>query len=200
MLKKILIFALALFILINAVNAIDSSNWTKATVGYEEFKIPPQFENPYSSDFNMYEYDEDIDVFTIRFANPQIMSLYGYFIEHNSYIKKVNVSGHDAIHFMTYDRHDEANNSKLWFSAGEEFYYIAWRGNKITPEIEEILNNITPSSYNHTEFYSILDNEYHNYKIVNSIESQRVDYPSSNKGTHSFVSLGTGGINFGIMS
>ena len=60
---KILIFALALFLLINAVSAIDSTNWTTATVGYENFKIPPEYENPYSSDFHMYEYDEDIDVF-----------------------------------------------------------------------------------------------------------------------------------------
>ena len=59
---KILIFALALFLLINTVSAIDSSNWTTATVGYENFKIPPEYENPYSSDFNMYEYDYDIDV------------------------------------------------------------------------------------------------------------------------------------------
>ena len=51
---KILIFALALFLLINAVSAIDSTNWTTATVGYENFKIPPEYENPYSSDFHMY--------------------------------------------------------------------------------------------------------------------------------------------------
>lgn len=200
MLKKILIFILALFILINAANAVDSSNWTEVSVGYEEFKIPPQYENPYSSDFNMYEFDEDIDEFTIRFVNPQIMSLYGYFLEHNSYAKKVNVSGHDAIHFMSYDRHDGTNNSKLWFSAGEEFYYITWRGSEITPTIEEIVKSASPSKYNHTEFYSILDNEYKNYQIVNAIESQRSDYPSSNSGSHTFVSLGTGGINFGVMT
>ena len=200
MVRKILIFILAFFILINAVNAMDSSNWSTANVGYEEFKIPPEYKNPYSSDFNMYEFDEDIDVFTIRFVNPQIMSLYGYFLEHNSYAKKVNVSGHDAIHFMSYDRKDNANNSKLWFSAGEEFYYIAWRGSEITPEIEEIVKNVTPSSYNHTEFYSILNNQYQNYKIVDSIESQRFDYPSTNGGSHSFVSFGSNGINFGIMT
>ena len=55
--------------------AIDSSNWTTAEVGYETFKIPPQYENPYSSDFNMYEYDFDIDLFTIRYINPRIMDL-----------------------------------------------------------------------------------------------------------------------------
>ena len=64
-----------------AVCAIDSSNWTKATVGYEEFKIPPQYQNPYDSDFDMYEYDEDIDEFTIRYVNPAIMDLYGYYRE-----------------------------------------------------------------------------------------------------------------------
>ena len=200
MLKKILIFTLALFILMSTTNAIDSSNWKNVSVGYEEFKIPPEYENPYSSDFNMYEFDEDIDTFTIRFVNPQIMSLYGYFLEHNSYAKKVNVSGHDAIHFMSYDRHDGTNNSKLWFSAGEEFYYITWRGSEITPVIEEIVKSASPSKYNHTEFYSILNNEYENYKIVNSIESQRFDYPSSDSGSHGFVSSGSNGINFGIIS
>lgn len=80
MIKKLFIILLAVLILMNAVNAVDSSNWTNATVGYETFKIPPQYENPYKSDFNMYEFDEDIDVFTIRFVNPNIMSLYGYFI------------------------------------------------------------------------------------------------------------------------
>lgn len=190
---------MALAILIGAVNAIDSSNWTTATVGYEEFKIPPQYENPYQSDFHMYEFDEDIDVFTIRYVNPAIMDLYGYFIEHNQ-AKKVKVAGHDAVHFTTYDRHDEKNNSKLWFSSGEEFYYIAWRGNKITPAIKEIVKSSSDSKFSHKEFYDILNDEYKNYKIVNSIESQVYDYPTKDKGHHSFVSFGSNGINFGVMT
>ena len=40
MIRKTLFFLLALFVLINAVGAVDSSNWTTATVGYEEFSIP----------------------------------------------------------------------------------------------------------------------------------------------------------------
>ena len=199
MIKKISISLLVLFILIGAVSAIDSSNWTTANVGYEEFKIPPKYENPYKSDFHMYEYDEDIDVFTIRYVNPAIMDLYGYFIEHNQ-AKKVNVEGHDAIHFTTYDRHDEANNSKLWFSAGEEFYYIAWRGNEITPTIKEVVKSASDSNFTHKEFYDLLNDEYQNYKVVNSIESQRYDYPRSDSGHHSFVSIGRNGVNFGVMS
>ena len=199
MIRKILFFLMALAILIGAVSAIDSSNWTTATVGYEEFKIPPQYENPYQSDFHMYEFDEDIDVFTIRYVNPAIMDLYGYFIEHNQ-AKKVKVAGHDAIHFTTYDRHDEKNNSKLWFSSGEEFYYIAWRGNKITPTIKEIVKSSSDSKYTHNEFYDILNDEYKNYKIVNSIESQVYDYPAKDKGHHSFVSFGSNGVNFGVMT
>ena len=172
----ILIFML--MFLINAVNALDSSNWTEAIVGYEDFKIPPEYKNPYSSDFNMYEFDEDIDVFTIRYVNPRIMDWYGYFLEHNSQIKKV----------------------KLWFSAGDEFYYIAWRGSDITPTIKEVVKSANKSNYNKTEFYSILNNEYNNYKVVNAIESQRYDYPQNDKGHHSFVSVGSNGINFGVMS
>ncbi|MEE1335074.1 hypothetical protein [Methanobrevibacter sp.] len=199
MIKKILIFLLIMFILMGAASAIDSSNWTTANVGYDEFKIPPKYENPYKSDFHMYEYDEDIDVFTIRYVNPAIMDLYGYFIEHNQ-AKKVNVEGHDAIHFTTYDRHDEANNSKLWFSAGEEFYYIAWRGNEITPTIKEVVKSASDSNFTHKEFYDLLNDEYQNYKVVNSIESQRYDYPRSDSGHHSFVSIGSNGVNFGVMS
>lgn len=138
MIKKIIISLFALIILISAVSAIDSSDWSNATVGYETFKIPPKYEDPYSSDFNMYEFDEDIDVFTIRYINPRIMDIYGYEIEHSSKIKKEKVAGHDAVHFTTYDRHNQVNNSKLWFSAGEEFYYIAWEGNKITPTIKKL--------------------------------------------------------------
>lgn len=199
MIRKIMIASLALFLLMGAVCAIDSSNWTNATVGYEQFKIPPKYENPYKSDFHMYEFDEDIDVFTIRYVNPAIMDLYGYFLEKNQ-AKKVEVAGHDAIHFTSYDRHDEANNSKLWFSAGEEFYYIAWRGNSITPTIKEVVKSASDSKYSHDEFYDTLNEEYQNYKIVNAIESQRTDYPTSDSGSHSFVSFGSGGINFGVMS
>ena len=190
---------MALTILVGAVSAIDSSNWTTATVGYEEFKIPPQYENPYQSDFHMYEFDEDIDVFTIRYVNPAIMDLYGYFTEHNQ-AKKVKVAGHDAVHFTTYDRHDEKNNSKLWFSSGEEFYYIAWQGNRITPTIKEIVKSSSDSKFTHKEFYDLLNDEYKNYKIVNSIESQVYDYPTKDKGHHSFVSFGSNGINFGAMT
>ena len=199
MYRKIIFFLIVLFLLINAAGAVDSSNWTTASVGYEEFKIPPKYENPYSSDFHMYEYDYDIDVFTIRYVNPAIMELYGYFLEHNT-AKKVNVAGHDAVHFTTYDRHDGKNYSKLWFSAGEEFYYIAWRGTNITPTIEEVVKSASDSNYTHEEFYDILNEEYQNYKIVNAIESQRYDYPTSDSGSHSFVSFGSNGINFGVMT
>lgn len=199
MIKKIIIFSFVLFLFMSAVNAVDSSNWTTANVGYETFKIPPQYENPYKSDFNMYEFDEDIDVFTIRYVNPNLMSLYGYFLEQNSYAKKVNVSGHDAIHFVGYDRNDETNNSKLWFSAGEEFYYITWRGNTITPEIKEIVKSVSPSKYSHYEFYSILNDEYETYKIVDAIESERIDYPTDS-GHHSFFSVGTNGFSVGVFN
>lgn len=200
MIKKIVIILFAFSILMTAVSAIDSSNWTNATVGYETFKIPPKYENPYKSDFNMYEFDEDIDVFTIRFVNPNLMSLYGYFLEHNSHIKKINISGHDAVHFMGYDRYSQKNNSKLWFSAGEEFYYITWNGEKITPEIEEVIKSCSESKYTHDEFYKILNDELNSYRIVNAIESQRYDSYRGNDGSHSFVSFGSGGINFGVMS
>ncbi len=200
MMKKVIVILLSLFILMNAASAIDSSNWTTANVGYETFKIPPQYENPYKSDFNMYEFDDDIHVFTIRYVNPNLMSLYGYFMEHNSHIKKVNVSGHDAIHFMGYDRYSEKNNSVLWFSAGEEFYYITWYGENITSEIKEIVKSSSPSKYSHEEFYYILNEEYNNDKIVNALESQRYDYPTQDSGHHSFVTFGSGGINLGVMT
>jgi hypothetical protein len=199
MYRKIIIFLILLFILINAVSAIDSSNWTTANVGYEEFKIPPKYENPYKSDFHIYMFDEDIDVFSIRYVNPAIMDLYGYFIEHNT-AKKVNVSGHDAVHFTSYDRNDKTYNSKLWFSAGEEFYYITWRGNNITPTIKEVVKSASDSNYTHEEFYDILNEEYQNYRIINAIESQRIDYPSSSSGHHTFFSYGSNGANFGIIS
>ena len=198
MYRKIIIFTIVLFFLISAVSAIDSSNWTTANVGYEEFKIPPKYENPYKNDFHLYQYDDDIDVFTVRYVNPAIMDLYPYFLEHST-AKKVNVSGRDAVHFTSYDRHDKANNSKLWFSAGEEFYYIAWRGTNITPNIEEIVNSSSPSKYTHEEFYDILNEEYKNYKIVNAIESQRMDYSSGDSGSHTFFSYGSNGGNFGII-
>ena len=197
--RKIFIFLAVLIMTIGAVSAIDSTNWTTADVGYETFRIPPEYENPYSSDFHMYQYDEDIDVFTIRYVNPAIMNLYGYFLEKGQ-SKKVEVAGHDAVHFISYDRHDEANNSKLWFSAGEEFYYIAWRGNKITPTIKEVVKSASNSKFSHNEFYDTLNDEYQNYKIVNAIESQRYDYPTKDSGHHSFVSFGSNGINFGVMS
>ena len=196
MIKKLLLIFITLILLMGCVNAIDSSNWTTAQVGYEEFKIPPQYENPYKSDFHMYEFDEDIDVFTIRYVNPAIMSLYGYFIEHNSYVKKVEVEGHDAIHFCSFDR----NNSKLWFSAGEEFYYITWVGDNITSEIKEIVKSASKSNYTHDEFYDILNEEYQNYKIVDAIESQRYDYPRSDSGSHGFVTVGTNGVGFGVIT
>ena len=162
--------------LMGVVNAVDSSNWTTADVGYETFKIPPNYsQNPYQSDFNMYEFDEDIDVFTIRYVNPKIIDLYGYFTERNN-IRKVSFDGRDAVHFFNYDRHDETNNSILWFSAGEEFYYIAWRGNDITPTIKEVVKSSSPSSYSHSEFYNILNDQYNNYKIQDVIESQRYSY------------------------
>lgn len=197
MIKKLVISSLLLFLLMGCVCAIDSANWTTAKVGYEEFKIPPQYENPYNSDFDIYEYDENIDVFTIRYVNPNIMSLYGYFI--NQYHEeKVKVAGHDAIHFTYTDRYDDTNNSILWFSSGEEFYYINWLGHNITPTIKEVVKSCSKSDYSHKEFYSILKEEYQQYELIDAIESQRYDYPSSNDGPDGFVSVGSGGVNMGM--
>lgn len=196
MIKKILVAIMALFILMNAVSAIDSSNWTTADVGYETFKIPPEYsKNPYQSDFNIYWYDEDIDVFTVRYVNPNIMSLYGYFI--NKYPeKKVTVEGHDAVHFTYEDGGDDTNNSILWFSSGEEFYYINWIGHNITPEIREVVKSCSQSSYSHDEFYDMLDEEYKQYELIHAIESQRNDYPRDDS-SHTFVSVGTNGFGIG---
>ncbi|WP_406536840.1 hypothetical protein [Methanobrevibacter sp.] len=195
MIKKLLIALLTLVVLMNAVSAIDSSNWTTAEVGYETFKIPPKYENPDTSNFDIYEYDEDIDVFTIRFVNPNLMSLYGYYIEKYPE-KKVTVAGHDAVHFTYHDRRDDTDNSILWFSAGEEFYYINWIGHNITPTIKEVVKSASDSDYSHKEFYQILKEEYQNYQLVEAMESQRYDYPSDDS-SHTFVSVGTNGFGVG---
>ena len=55
-------------------------------------------------------------------------------------------------------------------------------------------------NFTHDEFYDILNDEYQNYKITHAIESQRYDYPTSDKGHHSFVSVGSNGVNFGVMT
>lgn len=198
MIKKIILLTVVLFMLMNCAVAVDSSNWTTADIGYEEFKIPPLYKNPYKSDFNIYMADEDIEVFSIRYVNPGIMSLYGYFIEHSSYVKKVNLSGHDAIHFVSYDRKDNQNISKLWFSAGEEIYYIEWTGKNITSTVKEVVKSASKSSYTHDEFYSILNDEYQNYKIVHSIESQRFD-TGTQKSRYAVSSFGTNGYSFGTV-
>ena len=195
MIKKLLIALLTLVVLMNAVSAIDSSNWTTAQVGYETFKIPPKYENPDTSNFDIYEYDEDIDVFTIRFVNPNIMTLYGYFIEKYPE-KKVTVAGHDAVHFTYHDRRDDTDNSILWFSAGEEFYYINWIGHNITPTIKEVVKSASDSDYSHKEFYKILKEEYQNYRLVEAMESQGFDYPKDDS-SHTFVSVGTNGFGVG---
>ena len=143
----------------------------------------------------MYSWDEDIDVFTIRHVTPNIMELYGYHMKKYP-SKKVKVSGHDAVHFKYYDHHDECNNSILWFSSGEEFYYINFRGANITPTIKEIVKSSSKSDYSHDEFYSILNEEYQNYKVVKAIESQRNDYPSNSKG-FTYTSFGSNGFSVG---
>ena len=195
MFKKVLIALIAVFVLMSTASAVDSSNWNTTTVGYETFKIPPQYNNPYISDFDMYEFDENIDVFTLRYVNPNLMSLYGYFIS-QYHAKKVNVSGHDAVHFTYYDRHDGTNNSILWFSAGDEFYYINWIGHNITSDIKEIVKSGSKSAYTHKEFYSTLNEEYNNYEIVHAIESQPSDYPQK-ESSRTFVSFGTNGFGIG---
>ena len=195
MIKKLLIALLTLVVLMNAVSAIDSSNWTTAQVGYETFKIPPKYENPDTSNFDIYEYDENIDEFTIRFVNPNLMTLYGYFIEKYPE-KKVTVAGHDAVHFTYHDRRDDTDNSILWFSAGEEFYYINWIGHNITPTIKEVVKSASDSDYSHKEFYKILKEEYQNYQLVEAMESQGFDYPKDDS-SHTFVSVGTNGFGVG---
>lgn len=197
MFRKIIIAVLILFVLLNCAGAADSSDWPTVKVGDETFKIPPEYaENPDTVTAEMYEWDYDIDEFTIRHATPSIMELYGYYMEKYP-SKKVNVSGHDAVHFHYYDRHDEKNNSVLWFSSGEEFYFIYFRGDTITPTVKEVVKSCSESEYSHDEFYSILNEEYKNYKIVNAIESIKVDYPIQSKG-FTYGSFGSNGFSVGV--
>ena len=195
MIKKLLVIMLAVFILMNFAYAVDSSDWKTAEVGGQTFKIPPKYDtNPYKNDSSVYWFDEDnIHVFCVRHITPTLMDLYGYYIE-NGQFKKVEVAGHDAVHFTSHDRGDDFDYSTLWFSSGEEFYYIQWKGNKITPSIKEIVKSCSPSDYSHKEFYNILNEEYQNDKIVDAIESQRYDYPSNPKG---FYSYGSDGFSYG---
>ena len=114
----------------------------------------------------------------------------------SSDLRKVTVEGHDAVHFTYYDRKDSTNNSILWFSAGEEFYYINWIGHNITPTIKEVVKSASQSKYSHDEFYQILNEEYQNYKIIDAIESQSLDYPKDDS-SHTFVTVGTNGVGVG---
>lgn len=196
MIKKIIIFILLMSVLIGCAGAVDSSDWPTVEVGYETFKIPPKYaENPDTVKEYMYEYDYDIDEFTIRHAIPKWMDLYGYYVDKYS-SKKVEVSGHDAVHFTYYDRHDKKDNSILWFASGEEFYFIHFRGSTITPNIKEVVKSCSKQDYSKKEFYNILNDKYQNYKIVNAIESQKFDYPSNPKG-FSYSSFGSDGYSFG---
>ena len=192
MIKKIILICLSVFFLMNCIAAIDSSDWATAEVGEETFKIPPEYaKNPYKNDSDIYWFDNDsIFVFSIRFVNPNLMDLYGYDITHSSSYKKVKIGNHDAVHFKRFD-YPNLNYSTLWFSSGEEFYYINWEGHEITPMIEEIVKSSSKSNYTHKELYDILNEEYMNYKIIKAIESQADDdYTSKPRGMYSYGSNG----------
>ena len=140
--KSFILIAILLFslFLMAEVSAIDSSDWQTAKVGYEEFKIPPQFKNSYTADFGIYLFDKSLmdndyqdygddksnDFFSIRYVSVNLFSLHGYFENKYSAPKLVNVSGHEAMHFSYYDYSIVSNHSILWFSAEKNF--ITWNG------------------------------------------------------------------------
>ncbi|MBR3112530.1 MAG: hypothetical protein IKH29_02310 [Methanobrevibacter sp.] len=108
----------------------------------------------------------------------------------------MKVSGHDAVHITFYDRYDDKNYSILWFSAGEEFYYVEWEGFNITPTIKEVVKSFSKSDYSHKEFYKTLKEFYNQHRLEEAMESQGFDYPSD-KSSHTFVSVGTNGFGVG---
>lgn len=167
--KKIIIgICLSIIILsmsLNPIAATDSSDWKEINISGVNFKIPPKYANGnLVGNTYMLETVFDFSIASLN-DNSSLKEIYGYesTIEELNDLKLKEVGGHDTVILHSYRSVCEHNVSYVFFAVGKNIFAISFNGDKITPEIEEIIKNTPKSKISKEILYKKLDKAQEDY-------------------------------------
>ena len=130
-----------------------------------EFEIPSQYPGGDISD-NYYRLDNE---FLIECVDDNVPDAIGLWASEKDYIKDLNIDNHPVRHYYQYNQYVHDNQSHLYFASDESIYEIAWTGNKITKDIENLIKNAPKSKISDDEFHYALD------KSIDIYKQQKID-------------------------
>ncbi|MCQ2964511.1 MAG: hypothetical protein MJ203_02980 [archaeon] len=167
--KKIIIgICLSIIILsmsLNPIAATDSSDWKEINISGVNFKIPPKYaDGKLVGNTYMLETVFDFSIASLN-DNSSLKEIYGYesTIEELNDLKLKEVGGHDTVILHSYRSVCEHNVSYVFFAVGKNIFAISFNGDKITPEIEEIIKNTPKSKISKEILYKKLDKAQEDY-------------------------------------
>lgn len=167
--KKIIIgICLSIIILsmsLNPIAATDSSDWKEINISGVNFKIPPKYANGnLVGNTYMLETVFDFSIASLN-DNSSLKEIYGYesTIEELNDLELKEVGGHDTVILHSYRSVCEHNVSYVFFAVGKNIFAISFNGDKITPEIEEIIKNTPKSKISKEILYKKLDKAQEDY-------------------------------------
>ncbi len=150
---------------LNPIAATDSSDWKEINISGVNFKIPPKYANGnLVGNTYMLETVFDFSIASLN-DNSSLKEIYGYesTIEELNDLKLKEVGGHDTVILHSYRSVCEHNVSYVFFAVGKNIFAISFNGDKITPEIEEIIKYTPKSKISKEILYKKLDKAQEDY-------------------------------------
>lgn len=153
--KIVIILFITLFFLSNAYAGSDNIK-----INGIDFHLPPKYQGG-----ELYNDEYKLDnIFSIRCIDDNIITSIGLWAEEKELYEDININNHPVRHFSQYNKYVNGNHSHAYFASGNSVYEIAWTGEKINRDIENLIKNTPKSEINDDNFYNALDESYDIYK------------------------------------
>lgn len=159
--KKIISIFLIIIILsisINALSAVDSSNWKTQRVGDVDFRIAPEFENAQAYNNNIY-YRTSREDFALRKMDDSLMEInYASDICSNNLSKMENktIANHSAV-ILYVKTNSKDSMTEIYFTSKDSIYCLSFNGTDINSNIKEMIRTSPQSTIKTKSFHDQLN-------------------------------------------
>lgn len=156
MTKKILIILITLVF----ISSVWAQNESTVNINGINFEIPPKYQNG-EFENNRYRLENQ---FSIECIDDNIPKHIGLWASEKDYSKDLNIEQHPVRHYFQYNQYIHDNQSHAYFASGTSIYELAWIGNSIPKDIENMIKSTPPSKISDHDFSQKLDNSIKIYK------------------------------------
>lgn len=190
--KKVLIIPclILIFISLSLVSGENTNNLTKPVSGID-FQIPPQYDGGILKN-NSYIYINPYNFRILSLDNYNNLRFnFGSDMLEGSVIttQETTIGNHPAYVIYSYIDIANSNLTSIYLSIEDTIFVISYKGDSITPEIENMIENTPPSTITSEQLYSKLSEALSDYRTSlnqEEIEYQQQEYEQSNRGSDFF--------------